>query len=98
MIWLIVALVGLICILLVALVSKTREVKDQEHELQTMDVENQRLKVQITTLKNNIEALKKTYQEIAEIEAKKKTRKKQEAPAAGDSDARIERLNADGGV
>lgn len=96
--WTIVALVGVISVLLVVLVSKTRQVKDQELELQTMDMENQRLKVQITTLKNNIETLKKTYQEIAEIEAKKKTRKKQEAPAAGDSVARVERLNADSGV
>lgn len=93
--WVFVALLAVIAILLVLLMSKTRKLYDQQVENTVLDTENQRLRLQVSTLQNNLEKIKAAQQEIQEIEAtKKKTRKKQEAPAAGDSDARLERLNS----
>ena len=89
--WVFVAMLAVIAILLV---SKTRKLYDQQVENTVLDTENQRLRLQVSTLQNNLEKIKAAQQEIQEIETKKKTRKKQEAPAAGDSDARLERLNS----
>lgn len=93
--WVFVAMLAVIAILLFLLMSKTRKLYDQQVENSVLDAENQRLRLQVSTLQNNLEKIKAAQQEIQEIEAtKKKTRKKQEAPATGDSDARLERLNS----
>lgn len=92
--WVFVAMLAVIAILLGLLMSKTRKLYDQQVENTLLSTENQRLRLQVSTLQNNLEKIKAAQQEIQEIETKKKTKKKQEAPAAGDSDARLERLNS----
>lgn len=95
MTWLIIVMLALMTVLLILLIIKNRKIADIEMEKVTLSAENSRLALQVSTLQNNLEKIKAAQQEIQEIEAtKKKTRKKQEAPAAGDSDARLERLNS----
>ncbi len=54
--------------------------------------------MQIVTLQADIDKLKKAQEEIKNIEIEKETKKRtsrKTAPPAGDSAARIERLNSD---
>lgn len=92
--WVFVAMLAVIAILMGLLASKTRKLYDQQVENAVISTENQKLHLQVSTLKIDLEKIKAAQQEIQEIETKKKTKKKQDAPAAGDSDARLERLNS----
>ena len=94
MTWLIIVMLALMTVLLILLIIKNRKIADIEMENVTLSTENSRLALQVSTLQNNLEKIKAAQQEIQEIETKKKTRKKQEAPASGDSDARLDRLNS----
>lgn len=92
--WVFVAMLAVIAVLSGLLASKTRKLYDQQVENAVISAENQSLHLQVSTLKTNLEKIKAAQQEINDIETKKKTKKKQEAPAAGDSDTRLERLNS----
>ena len=94
MTWLIIVMLALMTVLLILLIIKNRKIADIEMENVTLSTENSRLALQVSTLQNNLEKIKAAQQEIQEIETKKKTRKKQEAPASGDSDARLDRLKS----
>ena len=99
MTWVIVGLMAAIVALLVLIIIKSNKVKDLELEIVHYKNEVASQTVKIDVLQHNIENLKESLQEIKEIENDKETKKKRskkEAPPAGDSAARIDRLNSDG--
>jgi len=98
MTWVIVGLMVVIVALLVLIIFKTRKVNELELSIVHYQTENTSLAVKCETLQQNINRLKATIEEIKAIEAEKETKKKRskkEAPPAGDSDSRIDRLNSD---
>ena len=98
MTWIIVLLLALISVLLVLIVIKARKITDLELENVHLTNENASLQLKVSTLQNNIEKLRDTVKEISEIEATKSKKKqsKEETPAPGDVDSRLDRLNSDG--
>lgn len=98
MTWVIVGLMVVIVALLVLIIFKTRKVNELELSIVHYQTENTSLAVKNETLQQNINRLKATIEEIKTIEAEKEAKKKRsrkEAPPAGDSDSRIDRLNSD---
>ena len=98
MTWVIVGLMVVIVALLVLIIFKTRKVNELELSIVHYQTENTSLAVKCETLQQNINRLKATIEEIKAIETEKETKKKRskkEAPPAGDSDARLDRLNSD---
>ena len=65
--WVFVAMLAVIAILLFLLMSKTRKLYDQQVENTLLSTENQRLRLQVSTLQNNLEKIKAAQQEIQEI-------------------------------
>ena len=99
MTWIIVGLMVVIVALLVLIIFKTRKVNELEIDIVHYQTENTALAVKNETLQQNINRLKATIEEIKSIEAEREKTKKQsrkEAPPAGDSSARLERLNSNG--
>ena len=98
MTWVIIACLVVVAVLLVLLIIKVKKISELELIQQNLVQENASQATQIVTLQSDIEKLKKTLEEVKKIETAKETKKRtsrKTAPPAGDSAARVDRLNSD---
>jgi len=94
MTWLCAILAGAVIALLIFLIVKVKKIANLEKENAKLQTDKASLQLRVNTLNNDIKVLKQTYKEMRDVEQKKEQQKEEyKAPAAGDSDSRLDLLN-----